>query len=157
MRAALFRHKQPGDLTLHLRGDQDRARLGQRLHPRGNVGDVAINLAARVEDGGPGFKADTGDEFRLGCSGVLAIELGQCPLDRKRCACRALGVVLVGQRITEQAHQTVPEFFRDMTAHFGDRSGSGIEIGADEVAPLLGIELRGIAVEPTRSQNITVR
>ena len=45
--------------------------------------------------------------------------------------------------IAEQAHQTVAEFFRDMTAHFGDGSGSGIEIGADQVAPLLGIELRG--------------
>ena len=30
-----------------------------------------------------------------------------------------------------------------MAAHFGDRSGSGVEIGADQVAPLLGIELRG--------------
>ena len=32
-----------------------------------------------------------------------------------------------------------------MTAHFGNRSGSGVEIGADEIAPLLGIELRGDA------------
>jgi hypothetical protein len=29
-----------------------------------------------------------------------------------------------------------------MTAHFGDGGGSGIEIGADQIAPLLGIELR---------------
>ena len=143
MRAALFRHKQPGDLTLHPRRDQDRARLGQRLHPRGNVGDVAINLAARIENGRAGFKADAGDEFWLGRSGVLAIELGQRALDRKRRACRALGVVLMRQRIAEQAHQPVAEFLRDMTAHFGDRSGSGVEIGADEIAPLLGIELRG--------------
>ena len=143
MRAALFRHKQPGDLTLHPRRDQDRARLGQRLHPRGNVGDVAINLAARIEDGGTGFKADAGDELRLGRSGILAIELGQGALDRQRRACRALGVVLVRQRIAEQAHQPVAEFFRDVAAHFGDRGGSGVEIGADEVAPFLGIELRG--------------
>ena len=73
LRAALFRNKQPGDLALHPRRDQDRTWLGQRLHPRGNVGDVAINLAGRVEHGRAGFKADTGDEFRLGRSGVLAI------------------------------------------------------------------------------------
>ena len=143
VRAALFRNKQPGDLTLHPRRDQDRARLGQRLHPRGDVGDVAINLAARIEDGGAGFEADTGDEFWLGRSGVLAIEFGQGALDRKRRACRALGVVLMRQRIAEQAHQPVAEFFRDMAAHFGDRSGSGVKIGADQVAPFLGIELRG--------------
>ena len=47
------------------------------------------------------------------------------------------------QRIAEQAHQAVAKFFRDMTAHFGDRGGSGVEIGADEIAPLLSIELRG--------------
>jgi hypothetical protein len=40
-----------------------------------------------------------------------------------------------------------------MAAHLG-HGGAG---GTDEVAPLLGIELRGMLVEPTRSQNITVR
>ena len=143
MRAALFRHKQPGDLTLHARGDQDGARLGQRLHPRGNVGDIAINLAARIEDGGAGFKADAGDELRLGRTRILAIEVGQGALDRQRGACRALGIVLVRQRIAEQTHQPVAELLRDVAAHFGDRSGSGVEIGTHEVAPFLGIELRG--------------
>jgi hypothetical protein len=90
--AAPFRNEQAGDLALQLRRDQDRARLGQRLHARGNVGDVAINLAARVENGGAGFKTDAGDKLWLGCSGVLAIELGQGALDRKRRACRALGI-----------------------------------------------------------------
>ena len=78
-----------------------------------------------------------------GRSGILAIELGQGALDRKRRARRTLGVVLMRQRIAEQAHQPVAEFFRDVTAHFGDRSGGGVEIGADQVAPFLGIELRG--------------
>ena len=38
MRAALFGNKQTGDLPLHPRRDQNRARLGQRLHPRSDVG-----------------------------------------------------------------------------------------------------------------------
>ena len=148
MRAALFRHKQPGDLPLHPPRYQYRARLGQRLHPRGNVGDVATNLAARVEDGGTGLKADTGDEFWFARSGVLAIEFGQGPLDRQRRAGRALGVVLVRQRITEQAHKPVAELFRDMTAHFGDRGRSSVEIRADEIAPLFGVELGGDCRRP---------
>ena len=53
VRAALFCHKQPGDLTLHLRRDQDRARLGQRLHARGNVGDVSIDFPAASRTAGP--------------------------------------------------------------------------------------------------------
>ena len=60
MRAALFRHKQAGDLALHSRGDQHRARLGQRLHPRGNVGDVAVNLAGRIYHRRAGFEPDAG-------------------------------------------------------------------------------------------------
>ena len=47
------------------------------------------------------------------------------------------------QRIAEQAHNTVAEFLGDMTTHFGDGSRRGIEISADQVAPLLGIKLRG--------------
>ena len=140
--AALFRHKEPGDLTLHPPGDQDRARLGQRLHARSNVGDVAIDLAARIKDGGAGFKADAGDEFRTGVPAFLRLSSVNAALDRKGGACRTLGIVLMRQRIAEQAHQPVAELFRDMTAHFGNRSGSGVEVGADEIAPFLGIELR---------------
>jgi hypothetical protein len=145
VRAALFRYKQTGDLTLHLGRDKDRARLRQRLHPSGDVGDVTINLTVRVENGWAGFKANASDEFRLGRSGVLAIELRQGTLDGKRGAARAFGVVLMRQRIAKQAHQAVAKFFRDVATHFGDHSGSTVEISADEVAPLLGIELRGNA------------
>ena len=63
----------------------------------------------------------------------------------KRRAHRALGVVLVRDRIAEQRHQPVAELLRHMTAHLRHRRRGGIEIGADEVAPLLGIELRGNA------------
>jgi hypothetical protein len=40
--AALLDHEQAGDLALDLCGDQHPARLGQRLHPRRDVDDVAI-------------------------------------------------------------------------------------------------------------------
>ena len=60
VRAALFGHKQAGDLALHPRRDQNRARLGQRLHPRRDVGDVAVNLARRIDHRRTGFEADAG-------------------------------------------------------------------------------------------------
>ena len=84
-------------------------------------------------------------ELRLAAAGVLAVELGKRALDRQRRARRALGVVLMRHRIAEQRHQPVAELLGDMAAHLVDRRRSGVEIGADEVAPLLGIELRGNA------------
>ena len=45
MAAALFGDEQAGDLALHPRRDHDRARLGQRLHPRRDVRHIAENLA----------------------------------------------------------------------------------------------------------------
>ena len=145
VRAALFGDEQPGDLALHPRGDQNRARLGQRLHPRRDIGDVAENLARRIHHRGTGFEADAGDKLRLAGDRVLAVEFGERALDRKRRPRRALGIVLLRDRIAEQRHQPVAELLGDMAAHLRHRRRSGIEISADQVAPLLGIELRGNA------------
>ena len=65
MRAALFRDEQPGDLALHPRRDQNRARLGQRLHPRRDIGDVAVNLARRIHHRRTGFEPDAGGSSGL--------------------------------------------------------------------------------------------
>ena len=58
--AAVFCHKQSGDLPLHARSDQNRARLGQRLHPRRDIGDIAVNLAGSIHNRRTGFETDTG-------------------------------------------------------------------------------------------------
>ena len=145
VRAALFRDEQAGDLALHPRRDQDRARLGQRLHPRRDVGDVAVNLARRIHHRRTGFEADAGGKFRLAGAGILAVQLGKRALDRQRRPRRAFGVVLLRDRIAEQRQEPVAELLRDMAAHLRHRRRSGVEIGADQVAPFLGIELRGNA------------
>ena len=142
MAAALFRNEQPRDLALHPRRDQNRARLGQRLHPRRDVRGVAENLAGRIHHHRTGFEADAGGERRLARTGVLAVQLGKRALDRQRRPHRALGIVLLRHRIAEQRHQPVAELLGDMAAHLRHRRRSGVEIGADQVAPLLGIELR---------------
>ena len=152
MAAALLGDEQAGDLALHPRRDHDRTRLGQRLHPRRDVGRVAENLARRIDHHRPGFDADAGGERRLAGAGVLAVQLGERALDRERRPHRALGIVLLRHRIAEQRHQPVAELLGDMAAHLGHRRRSGIEIGADQIAPLLGIELRGNAgrIRPDR-------
>ena len=65
VRAAFLRHEQPGDLALHPRRDQDRARLGQRLDPRRDVGDVAVNLAGLIHHRRTDFQPDANDKLRL--------------------------------------------------------------------------------------------
>ena len=60
VRAALFRNEQAGDLALHPRRDQNRARLGQRLHSRRDIGHVAVNLARRIHHRRAGFEPDAG-------------------------------------------------------------------------------------------------
>ena len=148
MRAALFGHKEASDLALHLRSNQNRAGLGQRLHPRSDISHVAINLASRIEHRRTGFETNAGGQLRSAAAGVLAVEFGKRALDRQRRPCRTLCVVLMGQRIAEQREDAVAELFCDMATHLCDRGTSDIEIGADEVAPLLGIELRGNASRP---------
>ena len=145
MTAALLGNKQPGDLALHPRGDQNRPRLSQRLHPRREVGRVAENFARRIHHNRSGVEADAGVERRLAGGSVPAVELGKSALERERCARGALGIVLLRHRIAEQRHQPVAELLGDMPAHLGHRRRSGIEVGADEVAPLLGVEPRGNA------------
>jgi len=76
---------------------------------------------------------------------VLAVQFGQRALDRKRRPRRSLGIVLLRHRIAEQRHQPVAELLGDMPAHLRHRRRGSIEIGADEIAPFLGVEPRGDA------------
>ena len=77
--------------------------------------------------------------------GVPGVEVGKRALDGERGPHSALGVVLLRLRIAEQRHQPVAELFQHMAAKIGHRSRSFVEIGVDEVAPILGVELRGEA------------
>jgi hypothetical protein len=141
MAATFFDDEEAGDLALHRRCNQNRAGFRQGLHPCRGVGHVAIDLARRIHHYGAGFEADAGPEFRLSDISILAVQAGQSPLDRQRCARGALGVVLVRERIAEQRHQPVAELFGHMAAHLRHRRRGIVEISVDEVTPLLGIEL----------------
>ena len=58
---------------------------------------------------------------------------------------RIQAIVLLRHRITEQRHQPVAQLLGDVTAHLRHRLGPGIEVGVNEIAPLLSIELGGNA------------
>ena len=75
----------------------------------------------------------------------LALEFAKRPQDRERRAHRTFGVVLLRLGVAEQRHQPVAELLQHMTAKIGHRSRSLVEIGVDEVAPVLGVQLRGEA------------
>jgi len=49
------------------------------------------------------------------------------------------------ERLSEQRKQPIAKFFGHVTTHIHDRRRGSIEIGADQVTPLLGIKLRGNA------------
>ena len=143
--AVLLGDKKPRHLSLDIQGNEDRARLGLRLHPRGDIGRIAEHLAAGFHDDRPGLNADARGKRRGAFAGVSGVDLAKRALDRERRAHRALSVVLLRVRIAEQRHQPVAELLQHMTAKIGHRRRGLVEIGVDEVAPVLGVELRGQA------------
>ena len=103
MRAAILGDEQAGDLTLDARRDQHRSRLGERLHPRGDIGRVTEDFAVRIDHDRPGFDADPGDELRAARARIVAVQLGERSLDGERGANRALGIVLLRDRVVRTA------------------------------------------------------
>jgi DNA invertase Pin-like site-specific DNA recombinase len=65
--------------------------------------------------------------------------VGMRALDRERRPYRALGIVLLRHRIAEQRHQSITELLGDVTAHLSHCCRGGIEMGAHQFAPVLGI------------------
>ena len=73
----------------------------------------------------------------------LRFEFSKRALYGQRGANRAFGIVLLRDRVPKQRHQTVAELLGDTPTHLGDRLRRGVEIGADQIAPILGVEPRG--------------
>src|SRR5262249_46935047 len=113
-------------------------------HPRPPLrrfSHTAINPTRRVDHYRAGFDANAGVELRLARTGILAVNLSERPLDRKGSPRCAFCVVFLRYRIAEQRHQPVTQLFGDVTADLRHRRRGSIQIRADQIAPLLGIEL----------------
>ena len=140
--AAVLRDKQPGGLPLDGGCDEDRARLGGALDPRGDIRRVAEHFAGRVDYHLPGIKADPRRKLRGAFAGVSGVDFDKRALDRERSAHGALAVVLLRLRIAEQRHQPIAELFQHVAAERGHGGRGGVEVTAHQIAPVLGIELR---------------
>ena len=143
MRALLLDDEEPSYLALHVSRDQDRPWLSRSLDARRKVRRVAEHLPRCVDHNLPGIKADPHGKLRRAFAGVSGVDFDKRALDRKCGAHRALGVVLLRVRIAEQRHQPVAELFQHVAAKPGHRRRSFIEIGVDEAAPVLSVELCG--------------
>ena len=73
--------------------------------------------------------------------GIARVDLGDRTLDSQRRPHSALGVVLLRLRIAEEGHQPVAELLQHVAAKLGHRLRRFVEIGVDQVAPVLGVEL----------------
>jgi hypothetical protein len=141
-RALLFGDEETRDLSLDVHGDEHRARISRGLNAGGNVRRVAEHLACRFYNDGPRLDADA--RRQLGCAfgSVPSVYVSESPLDRKRGAHRPLGVILLRLRIAEERHQPVAQPLEDMAAEPGHGLRRLVEVSVDQVAPVLGVELR---------------
>ena len=146
-----------GQAARHLR-DHDRAGLGGRLHPRGDVHRVAEGrvLVAQVgadipDHDGPGVDAGADVEVDALCCLQLARELiGR--LDHvERSEDRPLGVVFVRHRGTEERQHRVALELGDRALVAEDGPGHEVERLVDDRRPILGIDLLR---EPGRADDV---
>jgi hypothetical protein len=139
VRALVLDDEQPGRLPQHARSDEHRPRLGHRLHPRSDVRRLTEHFAGGVDDDRAAVDADAGG--KLGCAGsrVPSVELGERALYGERGAHAAFGVVLLRMRVAKEGHQPVTELLQHMAAEPRHRGGGLVEVGVDEVAPVLGV------------------
>ena len=128
------------------RRDHHRARFGQRLQPRREVGRLSDHrlflrgtLADQIADHHqPGSDADP----HLQPHRRDGVEPGHL-LHQLQCrAHRALGIVLVGPRIAEIGEHAVADVLGDKPAAAADHLGNAAVIGADDLTQILRVEPR---------------
>ena len=142
--------EQPGRQVERLLRDQDRARARLRLQPRREVGGLADDAAglldtdtAGIDDDQPGM--DTDADRQRGALGPLQLPiqpLHACD-DGEARPHRALGIVLMRDRVPEARHHAVPGERDDGTPELPDAGRAEPLVPALDLAQLLGVELLG--------------
>jgi hypothetical protein len=115
------------------------------LNARSDIWRLAEHFALRIDHDGPHVEADAGGKLRRVLASVAGVDLGEGALDGERGANGPFGVVLLRLRITKQGHQPVAEPLQHMPAEGRDGRLRRIEIGVDQVTPVLRVEPRGEA------------
>ena len=142
MAAKILGDEQAGDLALNPCSDPNSPRLCQGLHTGRSVRRIAVNLTRRIDYHRAGFDADPGVERRLAGTSVIPVQLGERPLDRECSPRCAFSVVFLRHRIAEQRHDPVTQFFGDVATHLRHCCRGGVEIRADQIAPVFRIKPR---------------
>ena len=141
MCASVLDDEKPGRLPLHARGNEHRPRFGRGLHARRDVRRLAEHFARGVDHDRAALDADAGGKLGRARLGVAGVEVGERALDRERRAHGAFGVVLLRLRIAKKGHQPIAELLQHMAAEPRHRARGLVEIGPDQVAPVLRVEL----------------
>jgi hypothetical protein len=114
----------PGSLA-----DEDRPRLGHRLHARRRVDEVAgDHPLALGADGDRRIARDDTDPHRKRRRPDLPAERGHDSDQLEPCANRALGVVLVRDRRAPDGHHGIPDELLDRAAVAVDHAAGGLEV-----------------------------
>jgi hypothetical protein len=127
-------------------GNNNRTGLGMLLQPRGEVRRLADHCLLRgrpaadeiADDHSPGGDPDPRGQGAR----VRGMEAAHC-LDRRQSGSdRAFGLVLVGPGPAKIRQNAVAHELGDMPFEAGDLGGHRVLVGVDDVAHLLGVELR---------------
>ena len=129
--------------------DEDCARLGCGLEPRRRIHDVAhrrVVVAGRhcADEHLAGVDPDAEPDADT----VVDIETTDGLLHAQRRTHRPLGVVLMGDRRTEQGHDRIANDLVDPSTERGDVVGESGETAVDQVLDLFGIAVLREAGEP---------
>ena len=124
--------------------NEDRARLGDRLHPRGGVDEVACHHplpgGAEVDGRLTCRYRSAGGELRkagYGCEGFDGGDEIECRPHRP------LGGVLLGDRRTPDGHHRVADELLHLTPVAPDDVGGDLEVAGQEITHLLRVPVLG--------------
>jgi hypothetical protein len=126
------------------------------LRPGGEVRSVAEHLARGIHNHRPAIEPDAGGERGQPTPRVRSVQVFERAKQHQARANRPFRIIFLRPRISEQRYEPVAELLGDVAAILANRLGGVIEIGADEVAPVLGVKRGREAGRPDQSQNITV-
>ena len=141
--ALVLNDEQPSDLPLDGRSDEHRSGLRCSLNTRGDVGRFAEHVAVVVDNDRTPFEANADGEPGSAASSVSGVQVSERLLDSESRHHGALGVVFLRLRIAEDGHQPVAKPLHHMAAEPGDGLRGLVQIGADQIAPVLNVERSG--------------
>jgi hypothetical protein len=142
LRPAVLDHEQPGHQALRRTRDHHRVGLGCTLHARCNVRRLAEDLAAVRNHHRPGVHPNPHRETRPLVGSEGGIEGRHRLHNCEASADSPFRVILARGGPAEVDEQPIAESLGNVVAEAGHGSGGGLLVLRDDIAPLLGIEVR---------------